>query len=171
MGTPSIQLVPLSWRVRDAWGEFIARYPWEWFVTLTFVVEIHPEACLKSMRLWLSKLSRELYGPRWHKKPPRGVYWVAALEYQKRGVLHVHLLMAGVKDARRLTWMDKWEAQGHKNGFARIWPVESNIAVSKYVSKYVTKGGDVFLSDNLPEVTAGLAGQWLDSPVTSPAPR
>ena len=166
MNTPLPQLKHIKWRIQDEWAEFIARYPWQWFTTLTFVEDIHPESALKSMKFWLSILSRELYGPRWYKKPPHGVYWVVAIEYQKRGVLHLHLLMAGVKNARRLTYMDKWQALGNKNGFARIYPIDSLMAVSKYLSKYVVKDGEIFLSDNLPDATAGLAALWLDSTET-----
>jgi hypothetical protein len=74
--------------------------------------------------------------------------------------------MTGVKNARRFTYMDKWNDMGHKNGYARIYPVESNKAVSKYLCKYVAKDGEIFLSDNLPDVTAGLAALWSDSAET-----
>lgn len=150
--------------VTDAWGAFIARYPWEWFVTLTFVEDIHPEAALKVMRVWLSILNRQIFGPRWFKKPPHGLYWVAAIEYQKRGILHLHLLVNGVKDAHRFDSMRLWENLRGKNGFSRVYPVESLKAVSHYLSKYVAKDGEIFLSDNLPDVTSGLAGLWADSP-------
>lgn len=160
MITPSLELKPFKWRVQDGWAELIGRYPWEWFVTLTFVDDVHPESGLKSMKYWLSKLNRELYGRRWYKKKPYGVYWVVALEYQKRGTLHLHLLMSGVKNARRLSYMDLWEELGSNNGFARIHPVEKQIAVSKYLTKYVAKDGEIYLSDNLPDVTAGLAALW-----------
>ncbi len=170
MESPVPILKHYKWRVQDGWSDLIARYPWAWFVTLTFTDNIHPEAALKAMRVWISKLNRELYGPRWHKKVPKGVYWVAAIEYQKRGVIHLHLLMAGVKDARRLSYMDTWAGMGNKNGYARIVPVLSNHAVSRYLSKYVTKDGEIFLSDNLPDVTSGLAGLWSDSTTTESFP-
>ncbi len=163
MNTPYEEIKPIKWRVQDGWAELIARYPWEWFVTLTFVEDIHPEAALKVMKFWLSKLNRELFGRRWYKKLPHGVYWVVAIEYQKRGVLHLHLLISGVKNTRRLTYMDIWEGLGNKNGYARIYKVDSQIAVSKYLSKYVAKDGEIFPSQNLPDVTAGLAALWNDS--------
>src|SRR5215471_6195749 len=51
-----------------------------------------------------------------------------------------HALLAGVKDLRRLTWMDKWHELA---GYARIEPIESTAAVVRYVSKYVVKGGEI----------------------------
>ena len=170
MEYPLVTLKPYKWRVRDGWAELIGRYPWEWFVTLTFTDDIHPEAAMKSMRVWLSKLNREVFGHRWHKKPPYGVYWVAAIEYQKRGVIHLHLLINGVGETRRLTYMDIWAEMGNKNGWARVEPVETNNAVSMYLSKYVTKDGEIYLSNNLPDVTTGLAGLWQDPAITGSLP-
>ena len=148
-------------RVRDGWAELINRYPWEWFVTLTFITNIHPEAALKAMKHWINLLNVELYGRRWRKKPPYGVYWAACIEYQLRGVIHLHLLMAGVQNARRLTYMDTWLNLGNKNGFARVEPVQSQTKASNYLCKYVVKDGDIYLSDNLPDVTAGFGRVWL----------
>ena len=62
------------------------------------------------------------------------------LEYQKRDVIHSHVLLAGVQDLRRLFWMDRWHELA---GYARIEPIESAAAVSRYVSKYVVKGGEI----------------------------
>jgi hypothetical protein len=80
-----------------------------------------------------------LYGHRWHKKG-EGIRWGRALEYQKRDVIHYHALLAGVKDLRRLTWMDRWHELA---GIARIEKIESTAAVARYVSKSVVKGGEI----------------------------
>jgi len=45
--------------------------------------------------------------------------------------------------------MDHWHALDELAGFARIVAVGNNEAVSNYVTKYVTKGGEVDLSGNL----------------------
>ena len=140
--------------LRDGWGEFIARYPWEWFVNLTFTIDVHPEAALKKFRLWASMLARSLYGPRWSKNG--GLYWVVAIEYQKRGVIHFHALVIGQKTANKFSWMDRWHSMDEKTGFARIYDVNSVTGVSHYLSKYVPKDGQVFFSDNLPNLDSGL---------------
>ncbi|MBD3645942.1 MAG: hypothetical protein HUJ31_00510 [Pseudomonadales bacterium] len=123
--------------ITRAWGDLLARYPWEWFVTLTFVEDVHPEAAFKKWRWWIAKLSRSLYGPRWYKKGM--VFWAVAFEHQKRGVLHFHALVNGVSKARRLTWMDKWYEMDPVTGFARIEVVKSIEATSHYICKYVAK--------------------------------
>lgn len=144
---------------RQAWGEFLSRYEWEWFVTLTFVIDVHPEEALKKFRVWVSMINRLLYGPRWAKKAHGGVYWVCSIEYQKRGVIHFHALMIGVRELRRLDWMDAWHNLDEKTGFARIEVPRNNVATSSYVSKYLAKDGEVFFSDNLKDVTGGLFRQ------------
>ena len=107
--------------------------------TFTFRDIVHPEAADKRFRVLISQANRVLFGVRWHKHGA-GLRWVRALEYQKRDVIHYHALMAGVQDLRRLTWMDRWHELA---GYARIEPIESTAAVSRYVSKYVVKGGEI----------------------------
>ena len=139
----------VKYRLRSAYGEFVARWDWEWFATFTFAHATHPERALKLFRVWRSILSREIYGRRWYKRHPYGVRSVVAVEFHKSGQIHLHALLAGVGDIRRLTYMDKWEDLDRIAGHPRIYPVENNEAVSSYVTKYVTKDGDVYLSENL----------------------
>jgi len=140
--------------LRTAWTQLLGRWEWEWFCTFTFRDSVHPEAADKRFRVFVSQCNRTLYGPRWHKHG-RGIRWVRALEYQKRDVIHYHALMAGVEDLRRLTWMDRWYEMA---GIARIEQIESTDAVSRYVSKYVVKGGEIdmggpLMPDQLPLLT------------------
>jgi hypothetical protein len=131
--------------LRDAWIVFLGRWTWQWFCTFTFREIVHPESADKRFRLFVSMVNRELYGTRWHKKG-LGVQWVWALEYQRRGVIHYHALVAGVQDLRRLTWMDIWQELA---GYARIEPIRDRTAVRRYVSKYVVKGGELDLGGPL----------------------
>ena|SRR6516162_3775841 len=130
---------------RDAWIAFLGRWEWEWFATFTFRDPVHPEAADKRFRVLVSECNRALYGPRWHKHG-QGIRWMRALEYQKRDVIHYHALMAGVKDLRRLTWMDRWY---ELSGIARIEKIDAADAVVRYVSKYVVKDGEIDLGGPL----------------------
>lgn len=151
---------------RKAYAGFIAGWPWEWFVTLTFSQDVHEERASKLFRLWISKLNRELYGvPR--KKRPRGVYWVLAFETQKSGRWHIHALVTGVKQARRLSWMDKWTSLDKVTGWARIEDVRDEAAVSKYLTKYVSKDGRIEFSKNLRAASIDLASPEFGS-LTNP---
>lgn len=149
------------------WCRFLASWTWDWFVTLTFRREIHPEAADKKFSVWLSQLNCELHGRRW-RKHGRMVRWARALEYQRRGVIHFHALLGGenLTKLRRLTWMDRWHhldeseagrrrkaamrlgkkyfpTRGVFTGYARIEPPESQGGVRGYVSKYLTKDGEI----------------------------
>ena len=136
--------------LRDAWVSFLAAYTFQWFATLTFETNVHPEAALKRWRFYTNQLNRSLYGRRWQKKGHGGIYWVLGIEYQKRGVIHFHALMGAENDlnilARRLTWMDYWNELA---GFARIEAIRSNEAALRYVTKYVIKDGEIEFSKNL----------------------
>jgi hypothetical protein len=123
----------------DAWAEVLGRWRWSWFCTLTFRHEVHPEAADKLFRVWVSKMNRCLYGPRWAKHG-KGLTWIRALEIQRRGVIHFHCLIAGAEKLHRLTWMDEWNRLA---GYARIQPPESSEAVRRYCAKYVLKGGEI----------------------------
>ncbi len=137
-------------RLRDAWGTFLGRWAWDWFVTLTFKEAPHPEQADKLFRVFVSKLNRKLYGVRWAKHR-KGVRWARATEFQRRGAIHFHALMGGdgLATERRLFWMDVWHGLGGAAGFARIEVPESQGAVLGYCSKYVAKGGSIDLSPTM----------------------
>lgn len=162
--------------LQAGWLELLGRYEWQWFCTFTFrekygkdreakidslpwdqkmklgmPIPIHPEAADKLFRLWISKLNRHLYGPRWSKKG-KGVYWVRALERTKRGIIHFHALLADEKNlnfsASRYQWRNEWYQIG---GIAHIEEPASVDHCSRYVSKYVAKEGEIETSPNLPQ--------------------
>jgi hypothetical protein len=147
---------------RTAWGDFIARWPWEWFATFTFTDDTHPERATKLYRVWVNRLNKSLFGPRWHKRKPYGVYWILAIEYQKSGRIHLHALITGVRETRRFDWMDDWFDLDKLAGYPRIFPVENQIGVSKYVTKYVSKDGDIYFSNNLKDISGDLVAIAAD---------
>lgn len=122
-------------RLRNAWGTFLDRWSWDWFVTLTFKEPPHPEQADKLFRVLVSKINRKLYGVRWAKHR-KGVRWVRATELHRRGAIHFHVLMGGdgLSTERRLFWMDVWHGLGGAVGFARIEVPESQGAVLGYCS-------------------------------------
>jgi hypothetical protein len=118
----------------------LGRWSWEWFCTLTFVeARVHPERADKCFRVWIAKLNEQVFGRRWQRRG-QGVLWARGVEFQRRGSLHFHVLVARVGNVRRLSLMDEWAQLG---GWARIRPVSRQDLVRRYVSKYVTKGGEI----------------------------
>lgn len=137
-------------RLREAWADMLSVFQFQWFATLTFERNIHPEAAIKRWRFFTNQLNRSLYGRRWQKKEHGGIYWILGIERQQRGVIHFHALMGAQTDlnkiARRLSWMDYWHELA---GLARIEAIRSNRAALRYVTKYVVKDGDIEFSRNL----------------------
>lgn len=149
-GSPSADGLPLS--LTEAWATFLSRYHWDWFCTFTFRESRHPEAAAKAFRYFANELNKSIHGKHWQRRSDGGVYWVRALEWQRREVIHYHALMGDVEDlnakARRLEWMDWWN-HPTRFGFAKIELPETRYAVANYCSKYVAKGGEVDVSANL----------------------
>lgn len=140
-------------RLHDQWTEWLSSFDWQWFVTFTFKEAIHPEAADKLYRVWINKLNRAIYGPKWSKRPEeKGVKHVRALEWQKRGVLHYHALVANTGIETRERWATEWQklAEDSKAGFIKIDQYdEQKGGAAAYLSKYVTKGGQIDCSPNM----------------------
>ena len=137
--------------LQSEWTRWLARYPWTWFVTLTFRYGVHPEQAHKRFMRFVHIINQQLYGRNYHKRPGTGIYWVLALEYQKRGVIHFHALMADDFNLNtrlsRKVQEQRWEKMA---GFARIYPIDDRMtAVTGYVSKYVAKDGELEVSETM----------------------
>lgn len=153
--------------VAAAYAEMLSRRAWQWFVTLTFRPDkerpsggIHPEKADKAFRLLISCINRECFGKNWHRHPERAVMWARGQEFHKSGRIHFHAVAAcahaDLNDlTRRMAWVDWW---WREFGIARIERPTDQDHVTAYVSKYVTKGGEVDFSPNFdPDALPGVA--------------
>lgn len=162
--------------IAEAWCGFLRRYPAHVFATLTFRREkfytdstgkvqainrtgsngsMHPEAADKAFRFFISNINRELYGRDWSKRWHGGLQWARGQEFHKDGRLHFHaLLSAPTGDLNHLIsryhWHEWWYREFGRN---QIEQPRSQRDVAQYVSKYVSKGGDVDFSKNF--------GKWV----------
>ena len=125
--------------VTEGWGQFLSRYEWDWFVTLTFKEQISTFGAHRRVRWFLKDLDRAAGVP---------IFWFRADEYGERlGRFHIHLLIGNVAHLRRLDWVDEWNRRA---GYARIFPFDNTKRAAFYCAKYVTKqSGDWELSENL----------------------
>jgi len=140
--------------LRTAWAEWLAAEPWQWFGNFTFPVPVHPEAAHKSFRYWTNVLSVKAFGRQRARHPEGNLIWARGMERQKDqtrsahgGVIHFHAVLMNCRFLSRLESMYEWETIS--GGFARILPPENIGNVLEYVSKYITKGGEIDLSENL----------------------
>lgn len=141
--------------VQKAYSEFLAKFYWQWFCTLTFKTPPHPEAARKAFNHWINILNRKIYGCR-AKKRGDSIYWALALEYHKSDVIHFHALLGDeVNLNTRFSRKDAHAIWYKLFGINRIDPIDDRIkAVTNYVSKYVVKGGEIDLSHNLADFSA-----------------
>lgn len=129
--------------LRQAWVEWISTLDdWQWFAHFTFREPIHPEQANKRFLRFTRDMNRNLFGRRYGEEG-KGVTWVRGLEYQKRDVIHFHVLYGGgVGVLRRLTYVDKWWNDNNKS-ISRIQPYNKNKGAVYYMTKYVVKGGEM----------------------------
>ena len=171
--------------VRDAYTRWLAKYAWQWFVTLTFpgpltpkqltaaastanqnrAKFIHPDHARKLFGIFVHGMNQELDGRNYHNRPDTGIYWVLAQEYQKNGQIHYHALMAADVDLDKHLLRKAQEARwASKAGFAYIKPVTNRMTtVTGYVGKYVYKEGDIELSNTLARMQANIPGEFGSS--------
>jgi hypothetical protein len=97
---------------------------------------------VKKYLKFIAKLNDAVYGRGWFERHV-GVNWVRAEEFQRRGAIHFHALIGSSRLAPlyRVAWARKWEELG--GGFARIEAIREAESVRRYVTKYVTKGGQI----------------------------
>ena len=133
-------------------------FGWQWYTTHTFRDQPHPESANKTFRKWLHMLNRKAFSVKYHKRG-QGVVWLRGKEPHKlRETFHYHALIGGfnpMKVGSQFEWMDKWNKLA---GFARIFPYERQKGARFYISKYVSKGGemDVWYPSHYPQIKGQL---------------
>jgi hypothetical protein len=140
--------------IEKQWVALLGSWRWQWFATFTFKDETHPEAAAKVFRHWTRKLD-ESNGFRAGRMSTysRRCIWARGLEWQRRGVIHFHVLIGNLpylinQRSSREAWASAWLELGN-TGFAKIDAFDSQDAGLGYIAKYCAKGGEVDVSDTL----------------------
>ena len=95
--------------------------------------------------VWLRKLNEAVYGRRFREQK-LGIDNAYGMEFQKRGVIHIHAIMKGIpKEVSMYEWAKKWWGQHSNNGYATIEPYNPQLGAVGYLGKYIVKGGQVDL--------------------------
>ncbi|WP_235871591.1 replication endonuclease [Pseudoxanthomonas winnipegensis] len=148
--------------IAQGYADLLRRIPWQQFWTLTFRPSqtgrngsVHGESADKAFRYFVSCINKEVYGPQWHKRPHRGIQWARGTEWHRDGRLHFHAVVAAPTDdlnrlINRYHWHEVWYREFGRN---QIEAPRSQADITGYVSKYVTKGGEVDFSKNF--------GAWM----------
>jgi len=163
--------------VRQAWVDFLSRYQWNCFATLTWQRSAGREQVERDFRQWVSKwmgneavlrgLARwaPLSKPFANDGPARlrgwlpnrqrdgheQTVWALGIEPHASGKLHAHALLRFPECFGEVMLTHGWDLwfNGFKNGYARLEPPHSQDGCVQYVSKYVIKGrSELVLSES-----------------------
>jgi len=161
--------IPLILTLNEGWVQVADKYePWYWYLSLTFKNFVYQEYAIRQFKRFIRLMNEGIFGKRFRGNGKgdskcRGVSWLNAIEWQRRGVLHFHALVGG--ESFKLStpgyppmsgYKDIWQYGLKKksgkykfrpNGFAKIVEYDSKKGAKYYLSKYVTKGGelDIFI--------------------------
>jgi hypothetical protein len=125
--------------VQDAWEKLAARYPFEWWTSLSFEYPVSQEVATKRLSSWVRSICVEEH---------LQVGYIAVFNETRR--IHGHALMFGRnREGKTLlnVSMKRWATDWWKNNCgskinwdkgARIRPVYDMTGVSKYFSKNIT---------------------------------
>jgi hypothetical protein len=97
IGSSDTPFVTLNDAIKDGYIRFLNQWEWQWYYTLTFTDDIHPEQSDRLFKKWISKLNRHYFGRNHHKRN-QYIDWIRSTEYQKRGVIHYHGLINAASD-------------------------------------------------------------------------
>jgi hypothetical protein len=154
----SLNSYPQSdYSLKETWGQWLTEVGdkaggWDWWATLTFRDRTADEIA----RGWTKPGWKYTQGA-WDTfleqiEASKGMFgtvpWVRGREYQHwRGVPHFHALIGGVRDLRRMDWVDWWFEH---YGIARILPYDRQLGAGYYICKYTVKEfGDIQFSQGL----------------------
>ncbi|MCZ6685740.1 MAG: hypothetical protein O6849_07150 [Candidatus Dadabacteria bacterium] len=144
--------------LQKGWQEFISRYDFDLFVTLTFREDIKHGKAVTRFKKWLGSLNKELFGWR-YKRKGLGIRYAVAYESQKRGTLHFHTLLGakGLKELNREHMAKLWKCNGQRdkngtlidrivNGNADIKIYDPTLGAIQYMTKHIYKDGEIDMS-------------------------
>ncbi len=117
--------------LKDAWSQFLDRYVWDAFVTVTYREPRHAHHAQSSLQQVAKTIRRHTH---------RHFFLGGELHISR--ALHVHgLLQLPANDpaAKRVQGGDLWRELFERFGRSQVSPVQANEAVSIYVTKYCVK--------------------------------
>jgi len=124
------------------WASWLDTFKWETYLTLTFKSDTAPEQAGKEYGRYIRFINETIFGKRYRRKG-NGISWVSAIEHQRRGVIHFHCLMDGTAKLRYDVLHGLWKKVSDNTGFSWIESYKPGVGATGYLSKYVTKGGEL----------------------------
>jgi hypothetical protein len=126
---------------RQAWGEFLQEFRWQWFVTLTFRHQISTGTAWQICREFLCNTQNI-------SRYPLGWFAVGG-RVARCHRLHFHLLLAGARDLRSRELERNWYGRA---GRAAVVEYDKSRGAAFYCANHLNQAGlDYYFSDNLPD--------------------
>jgi hypothetical protein len=126
-------------KTNDMFEWIVGMADWKTFSTLTYREETPPDKALRNLYTLIDMLNQNLIGKRYFRKVGHSYFsYVVGIEYQKRDVIHFHMLTDAPIDFCLLHRV--WNSIA---GFAWTEIIKDQLATANYVAKYVLKGGDI----------------------------
>lgn len=130
--------------LRQAWADFIRRYKWDWFLSLTFEEIVHEDIGKTMFGSLVNKINKQVFGKGYYKRN-QSVYWVRGKEnHKQRKMYHFHALLGGLPDGAWILSpkeMEDWWCKKKKWGTAKIVQYDPERSAAYYIAKYIGKGG------------------------------
>jgi len=120
-------------------AEWITKRNWIVFLTLTFELDVAYDVAKKKFYRLVKELNKNVFGNNYTRIVGHSYFsYVLGIETQKRGVYHFRVLIDKPVnyDLIHLLW-NRWA------GFARPEKIENFYSAVNYVTKYVSKGGEI----------------------------
>lgn len=112
---------------------------WKLFLTLTFKNPIGPEPAFQIWRRLVRILNHKSFGRHYTRIVQHSYFsYVLGIEFQRRDVVHFHAL---VDKPLNFDLVHRW--WNRAAGFAWIDQIQNRDKAIHYVTKYVTKGGEL----------------------------
>lgn len=120
----------------------------DWVSDISYNKDAQERFARQQYLIWIRKVNESIYGRRFRERG-LGVDNVYGMEFQKRGVIHLHALLKGIpKEVSMEHWAKTWWHEHENNGYATIEAYNPQLGAVGYLGKYIVKGGqvDVWLS-------------------------
>ncbi len=149
--------------LKEGWVYMADKYaPWYWYLSLTFKYFVEQGYALRQFERFIRLINEKVHGKR-YRDNDKGIPYLNAIEWQRRGVLHIHALLGG--ESYKLgtpgyppmsLYNDIWrcgikknngEYKFRPNGLNKIVQYDPRKGARHYLAKYVSKGGelDIFI--------------------------
>ena len=133
--------------LQEGWEKWVMSLAdWQHFVTLTFKDFQTRDQAEHAFRFLLRVLNTDLFGKHYTRTVGHCYCsYVVGFEKQTRGALHMHVLFDRPINFNLIHRIWCGDPKNPRFGFAFIKPVEDAQGAVEYISKYISKDGDLML--------------------------